>query len=93
MENQYKPIAQHWERAEADGIIESTARSSLATESIIQLFKDRDKLGFQKFGTSLEDSPRNNIEDRLTDAIEEACDLVQYLVCLQSLIKDRKNND
>ena len=93
MENQYKPIALHWEMAEADRIIEGNTRSSQATDSIIQIFKDRDKLGFKKFNSSLEGSPRNNIEDRLTDAIEEACDLIQYLVCLQDLIKQRKNNE
>ena len=93
MENQYKPLASHWEMAEADRIIEGNNGSSQATESIIQIFKDRDKLGFKKFNSSLEGSPRNNIEDRLTDAIEEACDLIQYLVCLQDLIKQRKNNE
>ena len=74
-------------------ITEGTTKRSVATSTICQLFKDRDNLGFQKFGTSLEDSPRNSIEARLTDAVEEACDLVQYLVCLQALIKDRKNDD
>jgi hypothetical protein len=122
MENQYKPIAQHWEMADGAGVklpsiptsknfkpiplpdwytspdwmtegIEGNTRRSQATKSIIQIFKDRDELGFQKFNSSLEGSPRNNINDRLTDAIEEACDLIQYLVCLQTLIKDRKNND
>ena len=93
MENQYKPLAAHWELAEADGIIEGNARSSQATDSIIQIFRDRDKLGFQKFNSSLEDSPRNNIEDRLTDIIEELCDSLQYLVCLQDLIKERKHNE
>ena len=92
MENQYKPAgATHREIAEADRIIEGVGRRSKVTDSIIKLFKDRDKLGFLKFNSSLEDSPRNNIQDRLTDAIEEACDLIQYLVCLQDLIKERKH--
>ena len=53
-------------------ITEGTTKRSVATSTICQLFKDRDNLGFQKFGTSLEDSPRNSIEARLTDAVEDA---------------------
>lgn len=93
MENRYKPEAQHWELCQADEIIEGVTRSSQATESIIKIFRNRDKLGFKKFNSSLEDSPRNNIQDRLTDIIEELCDSLQYLVCLQDLIKDHKNNE
>ena len=93
MENQYKPRLQHWEIAEADRIIEGVTRRSKVTNSIIHLFKDRDRLGFEKFHSSLEASPRNNIEDRLTDIIEELCDSLQYLVCLQDLIKERKHNE
>tara|TARA_R100001086_G_scaffold244087_1_gene173449 strand:- start:154 stop:435 length:282 start_codon:yes stop_codon:yes gene_type:complete len=93
MENQYKPIAQHWELAEADGIIEGNTRSSKVTDSIIQLFKTRDELGFKKFGVALEDSTRNNLDDRLTDIIEELCDALQYLVSLQGIMESRKNNE
>ena len=83
-----------WENLADKGIINNhSTKQSEATSRIIQIFKDRDKQGFQKFGSSLEASPRNNISDRIQDIIEELCDAIQYLVALQQLIEFHKNNE
>ena len=83
-----------WENLADKGIINNrNTKQSKATKRIIQLFSERDKLGFQKFGLSLESSPRNNVSTRIQDIIEELCDALQYLVSLQQIIESHKNNE
>ena len=88
MENQYKPEAQHWELVEAEGIMDNLiVNRSKVTDSIIKLLKDRDELGFKKFGVALEDSKR----DRLVDLQEELVDALQYITSIIMLIQDFKD--
>jgi len=61
-------------------------KKSQVTADLIEIFERRDAEGFNEFGRALEDRPHNILEE-IEDAIEEAVDLCQYLMCLKLKVK------
>lgn len=72
--NDKDPNVEMWEKQNTDQIV----------LSVIEKYAQRSEIGIAKYGTTLE---RNNTDDFITHALEEAMDFTLYLMKIKQILK------